>query len=106
MNVTYIESNAVPAAQVLKALSNPRRLRIICALCGGEKCVGELENIVGISQSALSQHLAKLRDDCLVKTRREAQTIYYSVGNPAIHQLLQCLNTIYSADIPANSENP
>lgn len=106
MDIIHVESHTALAAQVLKALSNPRRLRIVCALCRGEKCVGELEHIVGISQSALSQHLAKLRDDCLVKTRREAQTIYYSVGHPAVHQLLQCLNTIYAAEMPANSENP
>lgn len=96
MNVNHVELNAERAAQVLKALSNPRRLRVLCALCKGEKCVGDLEQIVGISQSALSQHLAKLREDRLVKTRREAQTIYYSVDNAAVQQLLTCLEGIFS----------
>lgn len=98
MNVNYVELNAERAAQVLKALSNPRRLLVLCALCRGEKCVGDLEEIVGISQSALSQHLAKLREDHLVKTRREAQTIYYSVDNAAVENLLTCLNGIFSVE--------
>ena len=96
MEVDCIEANIEEASQVLKAISNPRRLLVFCALCGGEKCVGDLEEIVGISQSALSQHLAKLRDDKLVKTRRDAQTIYYSVSSIAVHELLCCLNTIFS----------
>ncbi len=96
MEVDCIEANLDQASQVLKAISNPRRLLVLCALCGGEKCVGELEGIVQISQSALSQHLAKLREDKLVKTRRDAQTIYYSVSSIAVHELLCCLNTIFS----------
>mgnify|MGYP000163741109 CR=1 FL=1 len=98
MNVTSIETNVDRAVQILKALSNPRRLLVLCALCGGEKSVGELETIVKISQSALSQHLAKLREDHLVKTRREAQTIYYSVSSSAVHELLGCLSGIYAED--------
>ncbi len=96
MEVDRIEAHLEQASQVLKAISNPRRLLVLCALCEGEKCVGELEQIVSISQSALSQHLAKLREDKLVKTRREAQTIYYSVSSAAVHELLCCLNTIFS----------
>jgi DNA-binding transcriptional ArsR family regulator len=96
MNVECVELNAKQAAKVLKALSNHRRLLVLCALCSGEKCVGELEGVVGISQSALSQHLAKLREDNLVKTRRDAQTIYYSVSSNAVHELLCCLNSIFS----------
>lgn len=98
MEYDCVEAHAEQAAKVLKALSNPRRLHVLCALCCGEKCVGALEEIVGISQSALSQHLAKLRDDSLVKTRREAQTIYYSVSSPAVYDLLQCLKAIFSTD--------
>jgi DNA-binding transcriptional ArsR family regulator len=100
MDVEFVETNAIKAAQVLKALSNQRRLLVLCALCGGEKCVGELESIIGISQSALSQHLAKLREDNMVVTRREAQTIFYSVSNAAVHDLLNCLNRIFSEQQP------
>lgn len=95
MNVESVETNAKQAARVLKALSNHRRLLVLCALSGGEKSVGQLEQIVCISQSALSQHLAKLRDDKLVKTRRDAQTIYYSVSSTAVQELLCCLNSIF-----------
>lgn len=98
MNVECVASNAEKAAKVLKAISNHRRLLVLCALSDGEKCVGDLEEIVGISQSALSQHLAKLREDNLVTTRREAQTIYYSVSNSAVHELLHCLSKIFSEE--------
>ena len=63
------------ASTLLKAMSNQHRLMILCQLVPGEKCVSELEEIIGLSQSALSQHLARLRRDNLVSTRREAQTI-------------------------------
>lgn len=67
---------------LLKALANERRIQILCLLRDGEKSVSELEDLVKLSQSALSQHLAKLRRDKIVKTRREAQTIYYSLKGP------------------------
>jgi DNA-binding transcriptional ArsR family regulator len=79
----------------MKALSNPHRLLILCQLTGGEKCVGELESIVGLSQSALSQHLARLRRDNLVKTRRMAQTIYYSLSGGDVEILIDALHGLY-----------
>lgn len=75
-NTGCIKLNADQISALLRALSNKRRLLIICAISHGECCVGDLERIIGISQSALSQHLAKLRDEKLVTTRRKAQTIY------------------------------
>ena len=75
MDVKEVEQNIEVAVNLLKALSNEKRLQIICALYQGEKNVGELEKIVGLSQSALSQHLARLRRDGIVNTRRDAQTI-------------------------------
>lgn len=95
IDVTELESNIQKAASLLKALSNERRLKVVCALHEGEKCVGVLEEIVGLSQSALSQHLARLRQDNIVKTRREAQTIYYSINDGAAEKILQCLCDIY-----------
>ena len=80
MNLEKLQSNARQASILLKAMSNEHRLLILCQLVGGEKSVGELVRLVGLSQSALSQHLARLRRDNLVRTRREAQTIFYTRG--------------------------
>jgi DNA-binding transcriptional ArsR family regulator len=83
------------ASAVLKAMGNRHRLMILCHLRNGEACVTDLEKIVGLSQSALSQHLAKLRNEHLVKTRRRAQTIYYSLaGNLAEHVLEALKGTV------------
>lgn len=95
MDTKDIENNLGGAATLLKALSNEKRLLIICALYKGEKSVGQLEDIVGLSQSALSQHLARLRRDGLVDTRREAQTIYYSLNAASAELVLKCLYDIY-----------
>ncbi|MDH5721781.1 MAG: metalloregulator ArsR/SmtB family transcription factor [Alphaproteobacteria bacterium] len=90
-NIKAIEKNPSKAATLLKALSNEKRLAIICALYKEEKSVGELEHIIGLSQSALSQHLARLRKDNIVKTRRQAQTIYYSLDHMGSQSILECL---------------
>ncbi len=74
-----MQARAEEAADMLKALSNPQRLRVMCLLIDGEKTVGELNARIDLSQSALSQHLAVLRDSGLVQTRREAQSVFYSV---------------------------
>ena len=95
MDIEEIEENITIAARLLKALSNEKRLLIVCTLFKGEKSVGELEEIVGLSQSALSQHLARLRRDRVVNTRRAAQTIYYSFHDDAANRVLECLYTIY-----------
>lgn len=95
MDVREIECNIGAASNLLKALSNEKRLLIVCALYKGEKSVGELEEIVGLSQSALSQHLARLRRDDVVATRRCAQTIYYSLNGQTTKEVLRCLYEIY-----------
>ena len=92
MDIKNVENRAPEAAKLLKALANTSRLTIMCELCRGERCVGDLEVISGLSQSALSQHLAKLRQEGLVETRREAQTIYYSTKNSAVHRLMEALS--------------
>ena len=71
---------AEQAAELMKALSHPQRLRVMCMLVDGERTVGEINAEVDLSQSALSQHLALLREGGLVRTRREAQNVYYSVA--------------------------
>ena len=72
-----VNRNVKQASSILKAMSNPQRLLVICQLAGGEKSVGELEKIIGLSQSGLSQHLAQLRRHNLVKTRRQAQAFLF-----------------------------
>ncbi|WP_373085130.1 ArsR/SmtB family transcription factor [Sneathiella sp.] len=79
-------------------MSNKHRLLILCNLVETERSVGELEKIVGLSQSALSQHLARLRKEEVVKTRRDAQTIYYSLQNENVTDVLQLLHDIFVGD--------
>jgi DNA-binding transcriptional ArsR family regulator len=74
-----MEVHAESASRLLKAMANPNRLQILCVLGEGELSVGALNQRIPLSQSALSQHLAVLREDGLVATRRESQTIYYRV---------------------------
>lgn len=95
MELNHLEQKAEQASALLKAMSNQSRLQILCQLNEGEKSVGELERIVGLSQSALSQHLARLRRDKLVKTRREAQTIYYSLLGDEALRVIKTLYAIY-----------
>lgn len=91
------------AADLLSAMANAKRLMILCALVKEEVAVGALANQVGLSQSALSQHLSKLRAQHLVTTRRDAQTIYYSCDSDAVINLLRTLDGIYSAAARARS---
>ncbi|MFA7429463.1 MAG: metalloregulator ArsR/SmtB family transcription factor [Rhodospirillaceae bacterium] len=95
MNIADFHSSAKEAADLLKALSNDRRLMILCLLSSGEKTVGELEKSVGLRQSALSQHLARLRRDGLVKTRRESQNIYYALVGDSAVRLIETLAGLY-----------
>ena len=88
--------NSQRASALLKAMGNPHRLYILCQLANGEKSVGELEKIIGLSQSALSQHLARLRREKLVKTRRQAQTIYYSLDGDQATRIINVLFKISS----------
>src|SRR5690606_30217531 len=78
-DLAAMQAHAGDAAQLLKALANERRLQVLCLLAGGERSVGELSQLLDLGQSALSQHLAVLREENLVQTRREAQTIYYAL---------------------------
>ena len=95
------------ASRLLKLMGNERRLTVLCSLAQGELSVGELETRVGLSQSALSQHLAKLRRDGLVRTRRQRQSIYYALAGTEVAFLLVALGELYGADavppIPART---
>jgi DNA-binding transcriptional ArsR family regulator len=93
--VEKLEPRAVEAARLLKLLANEQRLTVLCRLAGGEMSVSELCAHVRLTQSALSQHLAKMRAEGLVTTRREAQTIYYRLADPAAERLIGVLCDIY-----------
>jgi DNA-binding transcriptional ArsR family regulator len=79
-------------ARMLQAMANPCRLAVLRELIGGERCVGDLLKIIGIQQSALSQHLARLRADNLVRARREATRIYYSLATARVKAVLRLLD--------------
>jgi ArsR family transcriptional regulator, virulence genes transcriptional regulator len=95
MNIQDLTRNSVEASQLLSMLANPHRLLILCELHNGEKSVSSLEQIVDLSQSALSQHLAKLRAAAIVTTRRDAQTIYYSIADVRAARLLAVLYELF-----------
>ena len=99
MNMGELQSRALRAAGLLKAMSNPVRLMVLCQLAEGEKSVGELERIVDISQSALSQHLAVLRQRGLVAARRAGQSIFYSLDGPEAPALLAALYEVYCRNV-------
>jgi DNA-binding transcriptional ArsR family regulator len=97
MNLTQLMSKADAAGAFLKAVANRYRLIILCELLQGERSVTALQKAIGLSQSALSQHLARLRADNLVATRRESQTIYYSLASERIARLIGLLYELYCA---------
>lgn len=98
MGFQQLQPNIQRAATLLKAMSNERRLMVLCHISEGERSVGELEKLVGLSQSALSQHLARLRRDGLVATRRSAQTIYYRLNGIEAETVIEALTALYGQD--------
>lgn len=99
LDPSVFEAKAEVAASLLKAMSNPHRLMILCRLGVSEASVGDLQTDSGLSQSALSQHLAVLRARKLVATRREAQTVYYRLSDPAVRQVIETLMKIYCPEM-------
>ena len=99
MDLASFEANAASVADLLRALGNQRRLMIMCKLAEhGEMTVGDLADEVGLSQSALSQHLARLREESLVAFRREAQSAWYRIADPRCETLLATLYQLYCSD--------
>lgn len=98
-----LTAKANEAAQLLTALANQHRLAILCELVEGERSVGALVPAVGLSQSALSQHLAKLRAAGIVATRRNAQMIYYRLASDAAGSVMTTLAQIYCSRRPRKS---
>lgn len=97
MNIAKLQEKASSASGLLKVLASESRLLILCQLIDGEKSVNQLEERVGMRQSALSQHLAILRRERLVKTRREAQFIYYTLASHEAKVVMATLYDLYCA---------
>jgi ArsR family transcriptional regulator, virulence genes transcriptional regulator len=94
--IALLQARAAEAAALLRLLANENRLLLLCHMAGsGEITVGELTTAIGLSQSAVSQHLAMLREAGLVATRREAQSIHYRLADPKAAHLLQVLRDLY-----------
>ncbi|MEY2860703.1 MAG: hypothetical protein RLZ68_796 [Pseudomonadota bacterium] len=93
LDLEVLRQSADAGCRLMKALSNPDRLLLLCQLSQGEKNVGELEALVGITQPTLSQQLSVLRDEGLVSTRREGKNIYYCINSP---QALAVIEVLYA----------
>jgi DNA-binding transcriptional ArsR family regulator len=104
LDLAQMEDAADKATGLLKALGSRNRLMILCQLGGQERSVGELAGLLNVSGTAVSQHLALLRKDGLVKQRRDAQTIYYSIASEEARRVIELLYTLYCA--PEAEGNP
>ena len=97
IDIDAMRANARAASTLLKAMSNEHRLMILCHLMEGERSVRGLQLLIGLSQSALSQHLGRLRRDSLVATRREAQSVFYSLPGKQVPVMLRALEQIFKS---------
>lgn len=94
-SIEVMQRNAAKAEAMLRLLANAKRLMILCHLVKGEKSVGQLAELVDLSQSALSQHLAKLRVQGLVESDKQGQMVYYRISNPEVEAILSTLYLMY-----------
>lgn len=94
-DLSLFEASAGRAATLLRLLANEKRLMILCQLADGELAVGDIQSRVGLSQSALSQHLALLRAEGIVETRREGQAIFYRLDDPAAMRVIETLAELF-----------
>lgn len=102
LDLAVFEANAMEVAELLRALGNERRLMVLCKLVeNGEMTVGALADAVGLGQSALSQHLARMRVGGVVAARRDGQTIWYRLADPRIAELISVLHRLYCSAAPA-----
>lgn len=97
MNLEDLGPKAAAAESFLKAMANRHRLMILCELHKGETSVSGLQRALGLSQSSLSQHLARLREDRLVRTRRESQAIFYSLASNDVSRMIALLYELFCA---------
>lgn len=92
-----MKESAEQASALMKTLGHRGRLMILCQLAAGEKSVGELSQLLDIPQSPLSQHLSRMRQEDLVSTRRDAQTVYYSLKSGEAGKIIECLYGLFCA---------
>jgi len=98
LDLAAMQARSEEASRLLKALGNAQRLRVLCLLVDREMSVGQInEQLPDLGQSALSQHLAKLREEGLVRTRRESQTIWYTLERGPAERIIESLYSIYCA---------
>lgn len=99
-DLAMFQASAARASALLKLLGNEKRLMVLCQLSDGELSVGQLQGRVGLSQSALSQHLSLLREHGTVATRRDGQTIFYRISDPAALRVIATLAELFCPDGP------
>ena len=105
--LTELEQSAGQAARLMRAIANEKRLILLCHMIEGERTVGELSHLVRLSQSAVSQHLARLRADDLVHVRRVSQAAYYSLACGKVGRVIESLHDVYcSADAMVTDKAP
>lgn len=103
-SLALFDQNAAQATRLMKTLAHEGRLRILCHLATGEKSVGELEYILKMRQASVSQLLARLREDKAVVTRRSGKTIYYSLADPTVSEIISVLYARFCAtEVPQNA---
>ena len=95
MDLETMQASATRASDMMKLLGHPHRLMILCELKMGEQSVGELSKKIGIAQSPLSQHLARMRYEDVVESRRDAQTVYYSLKEGEASKLIEAMYAIF-----------
>lgn len=95
MDIETMQENAGKASTLLASMANEKRLMILCQLYDGERSVGELTDLLGARQSTVSQHLALLRKDGFVRSRRDGQTLYYSLAAGEARAVIETLHKLY-----------
>ena len=103
-DLDVLMEQARKASDLLKALSHESRLLILCLLAEGERSVSDLEDIMNMPQAAVSQQLARLRFDCLVKTRRDGRLIYYSIADEEVSSVIETLYDLFCAPVRGDLE--
>ena len=106
LDISQMSKSAQEASEFLKALANESRLMILCNLLSGEKSVGQLEEILELRQSTVSQQLARLRLEGLVSTRRDGKTIFYSIASDKVRTIIGALYDTFCAAKPSRAAQP
>jgi len=103
-NTEKMQKRALEVSEFLKCFGSPHRLLVLCQLVEGEKSVTQLIEATGISQTSMSQHLSKLKTEGLIDFRREHRTLYYSISNPAVMNIMNALFDIFCKEFSKCSD--